>query len=433
MKAEFPLKLQCLFKPKRYKILKGGRGGAKSWGIARALLILGRQKKLRIVCAREFQKTLADSVMALLVDQIDRLGMRSFYRTTKTAIYGKNGTRFIFVGLRHNPASIKSLEGADICWVEEAHVVSKASWDMLIPTVRKEGSEIWVSFNPELETDDTFQRFITHTPPDAIVVDINWRDNPWFPATLRAEMEHMKATRPGDYDHIYEGQCVSQVEGAIFAEQLKAAEREGRIRQLPYDRSRPVDVFWDLGFGDICAAWFVQTFPIEYRLIDYIQNSRKDMAWYLAQLQQRGYVYGTMYMPWDIGLHAPLMGKGKSVEGIMRDHGFKVKILPKLRTKAEGIEASRMLFPLCWFDRERCADGLSALRHYRYGVVGETEKAPDPDNKKQTVTREPVHDWTSHGSDAFHHIAIGTKEPAPPKKPDQPLERQRYSEGGWMA
>src|SRR6185437_15618646 len=159
IEANFPEKLSYLFKPKRYKVAYGGRGGAKSWGFARALLILGAQKPLRILCTRETQKSIGDSVHKLLDDQIKLLGLEKFYEVQKSAIIGANGTEFIFAGIRQNVHNLKSYEACDICWVEEAQTVSKSSWDVLVPTIRKEGSEIWVSFNPDLETDETYQRF----------------------------------------------------------------------------------------------------------------------------------------------------------------------------------------------------------------------------------------------------------------------------------
>src|SRR4051812_34892746 len=174
--AKFPAKLQFLFKPKRYKIAYGGRGGAKSWGFARALLILGAQRTLRILCARETQKSIADSVYKLLCDQISDLGLSQFYEITKTNIRGANGTEFTFAGIRQSSVGdIKSYEGCDICWVEEAQIVSKRSWEILIPTIRKDGSEIWISFNPDLETDETYKRFVISPPSESSPVKINWR------------------------------------------------------------------------------------------------------------------------------------------------------------------------------------------------------------------------------------------------------------------
>jgi len=201
-KAEFPVKLACLFEPKRYKVLYGGRGGAKSWGVARALLIKGAKDPLRILCAREFQVSIKDSVHKLLADQIEQLGLAEFYEITNTAIRGRNGTEFSFVGLKNNIMSIKSFEGVDICWCEEAQTISKTSWNVLIPTIRKDNSEIWVTFNPELETDDTYQRFVISPPDNAFVQKITWRDNPWFPQTLREEKENLEVR---DHDASQDG------------------------------------------------------------------------------------------------------------------------------------------------------------------------------------------------------------------------------------
>jgi len=181
MRAEFPEKLAFLFQPKRYKVAWGGRGSAKSWSIARALLIIAAQKTKRILCAREFQNSIQDSVHKLLSDQIEALGLSDQYEIQKTTIIHRlTGSEFIFSGLRHNVDSLKSKEGIDIVWVEEAQMVSSFSWDKLIPTIRKEGSEIWISFNPELETDETYKRFVLNPPTESVVAKINWRDNPCF-------------------------------------------------------------------------------------------------------------------------------------------------------------------------------------------------------------------------------------------------------------
>lgn len=205
--AQFPRKLRFLFQPARYKVAHGGRGGAKSWGFARALLIQAAQRPLRVLCAREFQNSIQESVHKLLVNQIDELGLTPFYSITQTGIKGANGSEFIFAGIKSNPTKIKSTEGVDVCWVEEAEKVSSESWEVLIPTIRKPGSEIWVSFNPNLETDPTFRRFVSDPPPDAIVQRVSWRDNPWFPEELRREMEYLRRVDHDAYQHVWEGEC----------------------------------------------------------------------------------------------------------------------------------------------------------------------------------------------------------------------------------
>lgn len=205
--AAFPEKLAFLFRPARYKVAYGGRGGAKSWGFARALLIEGTRRQIRVLCARELQNSIQDSVHRLLSEQIEALGLSAFYGVTKTGIVGANGTDFIFSGIRSNVTKVKSMEGVDICWVEEAEKVSEDSWEVLIPTIRKEGSEIWVSFNPNEETDPTYQRFVLHPPAGAAVVKIGHRDNPWFPDVLRKEMEYLYRVDPEAAAHVWGGEC----------------------------------------------------------------------------------------------------------------------------------------------------------------------------------------------------------------------------------
>ena len=181
--AEFPAKLRFLFLPARFKVAHGGRGSAKSWGFARALLILAAQKPLRVLCTREIQNSIADSVHKLLADQIAGMGLESLYTVQQTAIYGANGSEFIFAGLRTQDINkIKSFEGVDVVWIEEGQAVSKKSWDVLIPTIRTPGSKLWISFNPDLEEDPVWQRFVVNPPPPerCQVIELNYVDNPWF-------------------------------------------------------------------------------------------------------------------------------------------------------------------------------------------------------------------------------------------------------------
>ena len=218
--VEFHPVYQDLFRPFRYKIYWGGRGGGKSWAIARALVLLGANKKLRILCAREIQHSIADSVHKLLSEQIYELNLESRYHVTKNAILGKNGTEFIFKGLRFNVREVKSTEGIDICWVEEAQSVSEESWSVLIPTVRTAHSEIWLSFNPLDEDDPTYQRFILHTPPNAAVHKVGFRENPWFPDVLRQEMEYLKRVDYEAYVHVWEGEVRRISDAIIFKDKF---------------------------------------------------------------------------------------------------------------------------------------------------------------------------------------------------------------------
>jgi len=413
--AEFPEKLSILFDSARYKVLYGGRGGAKSWGIARALLIIGARKTTRILCAREFQTSIRDSVHKLLSDQIIAMGLIDFYEITQNAIRGKNGTEFSFVGLKNNVANIKSYEGCDICWVEEAQTTSKLSWNVLIPTIRKEGSEIWISFNPELETDETYQRFIVNTPENSIVQRINWSDNPWFPETLRLEKDALFVRDREAYNTVWEGVCRQTVDGAIFAKEMQQAEFDGRITRVPYDATKPVLAIFDIGWADATAVWFLQFIGMETRLIRYYETNQTTMSEILAKMQTFGYVYDTLYLPHD-AQNKTLAANGRSIEDIVRNAGFNVRIIDRVPI-ADSINAARTIFSKCYFDRENCHEGLQCLRHYKYDV--------NPDTG--TFSQKPLHDNYSHGADAFRYIGLMINEPKKAK-----VKKINYQVSSWM-
>lgn len=405
----FPPKLKALFRPARAKVLYGGRGGAKSWGIARALLLLGAGKPLRILCARETMRSLADSVHQLLCDQIRLLKLEAFYQIQKSRIMGQNGTLFIFGGLANDPEALKSVEGCDIVWVEEAQGVSKRSWDTLIPTIRKEGSEIWVSFNPELDTDETYRRWVVNPPPNTIVVKLNYTDNPWCPKVLLDEAAHMQRTAPDDYRHIWEGFCRSAVEGAIYAKEIEQAEQDGRVTAVPYDAAAPVHTAWDLGYGDSTAIWFFQQVGFEFRFVDYLQRSGVGIDEYMKDLQQRGYVYGTHYLPHDAD--SGQLGTGKSIAQMVRAVGHRVHVVPRTSNIVNDISQVRARFPQCFFDAKRCEEGLYNLRRYRWETTAKG-------NDSIIYARMPRHDQYSHTADAFRTFGVGY---APPSKVETPV------------
>lgn len=415
---QFPDKLRCLFRPSRYKVLYGGRGGAKSWGIARALLIIGAQRKVRILCAREIQKSMSESVHKLLSDQIADLGLSSFYQVQKTAITGANGTEIYFAGLRHNVDNIKSMEGVDYVWVEEAQAVSKASWDVLIPTIRKPGSEIWVSFNPDTELDDTYQRFVEHPPTDSIVVKIGWQDNPWFPEVLRREMLDLKARDLDAYLNVWEGNCKTIADGAIYANELRAAQADGRITAVPYDPELPVHTFWDLGVLDPTSIWFAQYVAGEIRVIDYYEANDVGLTTHAQVLQDKGYRYGQHWAPHDIQVRDFSTGRTRLEAAAAL--GIRFEVVPR-QSVEDGIHAAKMMFHRCWFDSHRTKSGLNSLSNYR--------RAYNTTLGQYTAT--PVHDHTSHAADAFRYMAVSLTEEKP--KPKR-LGGNHLSAaaGGWM-
>jgi phage terminase large subunit len=426
----FPAKLKFLFDhdplKTRYKVMYGGRGAGKSWAVARALLIQGMQKKLLVLCAREYQNSMEDSVHKLLKDQIESLGIGGFYQVREKSIIGANGTEIIFKGLKVNINSIKSFEAVDIVWVEEAQTVSKMSWDVLIPTIRRKGSEIWITFNPLLEEDDTYRRFVLETPDDATVVKINWSDNPFFDADggiLRRAMEHVRNKDPDAWLNVWEGHCRHTLEGAVYAKELRLATAQGRLTKVPYDAVKPVHTIWDLGFSDATAIWFCQRIGFEIRLIDFMSVQQTTIAEILAVLQAKGYVFGTDFLPHDAQAKT-LSAHGKSIEQLLKTAGRTIKIVPRLSI-ADGINAARTIFPNCYFDQDRCADGLQALRHYRYDVDPETGK----------FSKNPVHDEYSHAADAFRYLAVGVRDPStisggPKLTPPNVRTPYRYAGGG---
>lgn len=415
--AQFPVKMASLFDKARYKVYYGGRGAGKSHSAAKALLVLGAKSQIRVLCAREYQTSIKDSVHKLLCDQITLMGLEGFYEITQSAIRGKNGTEFAFVGLKNNVANVKSYEGVDYCWVEEAQTVSRHSWNTLIPTIRKEGSEIWITFNPELETDETYQRFVVRPPEHAIVQKINWNDNPWFPEVLALEKDALKSRDPSAYQTVWEGLCRLTVDGAIFANEMQVAELDGRITKVPYDPTKPVHAIFDLGWADSTAIWFLQFVGMETRLIRYHEDSQKTISHYLALMQTYGYMYDTLWLPHD-AQNKTLASNGKSIEEIVRAAGYKTRIIERTPI-ADSINAARTIFRNCWFDRENCYDGLQCLRHYRYDVDPETGQ----------FSRQPLHDIYSHGADAFRYIGLMINEPKPRRK----VQTQNYGQPlGWM-
>lgn len=418
---EFPEKLQPLFQPARYKVLYGGRGGAKSWGVARALLLLASSACKRILCAREIQNSIKDSVHRLLCDQIAAMQLTGFEITKDAIRHVVTGSEFTFAGLRHNIDNLKSAEGIDIVWIEEAQTTSGGSWKKLIPTIRKDGSEIWVSFNPELESDETYQRFVVDPPTGAVVIRINWSDNPWFPDVLRQEMEDDKRRDYSGYLVTWEGHCQVAVAGAIYKAELEKATEDGRIATVRYDPSvGGVHTFWDLGWSDLTGIWFAQRVGFEYRMIRYIEERHKALDWWAAELQKLGYVYAKHHLPHDADSQT-LAGAGKSIAVQWRAlmPGAATVVVPRTPNKATQIAAARAVFPNCWFDRDNCADGLQALRRFRYKVNEQTGQ----------YSREPEHNDASHGADAFGTFAEGRSvQPLT----DRPPPRRVAFSSSWM-
>lgn len=398
--AEFrvPKKLKpILAKDARYKVAHGGRGSGKSWTFARGILLKAMESPKRILCAREVQKSIKDSVHRLLSDQIEEMGLGGAFQIYDTEIRGYNGSLIVFSGLQgHTVDSLKSFEGMDICWIEEAQTVSKHSMQILTPTIRKEGSEIWMSLNPRLDTDYVWEQYVLSPPDNSIVIEINYPDNPYFPDVLEQERQHAQATMTTeDYENIWEGKPRSTIEGAIYAGEVDAMIRGGRVRPVPYDPSLKVHTIWDLGFNDSTSIILAQKVASEIRVIHYIEESHKTLDYYAVMLNDMRLNWGKDWLPHD-GFAMTLAAGGQSVHKILKRLGRPVAGMPIPNVSVEnGIKVARMMFPRVYVDSEYGARLLECLKRYRR-------------NKPTTTNEEgsPVHDEYSHGADAWRYLAL---------------------------
>jgi phage terminase large subunit len=320
--------------------------------------------------------------------------LTGFYEVLETEIRGKNGSEFSFTGLSdHTVDSIKSFEGCDIVWVEEAQMVSKRSWDVLIPTIRKDDSEIWISFNPELDTDETYDRFITNMPTDAIMVDMNYMDNPWFPEVLEKERLHAKASMSKtDYEHIWEGKCKPAVAGAIYYEEMNKVSEEKRVCNVPYDPLLKVQVIFDLGWNDAMAISLVQKHASELRVIEYIEDSHKTLDYYSALLKEKRLNWGKCYLPHD-AKHKNIQ-TGKSAEEVMKALGWDVEITPNISIE-DGIRLTRMAFGRMYFDKNKTERLIQCAKRYRRSI-----------NQQTNEPGAPFHDEWSHGADNLRYVSV---------------------------
>jgi phage terminase large subunit len=392
----FPDKFSPLFEPHRYKVFYGGRDGAKSWSFARALILQGAERPMRVGCFREVQKSIADSVYKLLKDQIAALGLSHFYEVLKTEIRGANGTEFLFAGLsKETKDSIKSFEGLDVAWLEEAHTITEGSYDTLEPTVRKPGSEVWISFNPEMDTDYVYKTFVLNPPDEACVVNVNWSDNPWRSIVLDKAREKMERDDPDKYKHIYGGQCRPAVEGAIYYKEVCELKAK-RFHSVPYDPMLKVHVVADLGYNDYMSLLLVQRLASEIRVIRYIEDRQRDIPSYSQELKDLKLNYGTVYLPHDAKaatLTSASNPIGATAEEQFRNLGWTTSIVPNIHIE-QGIRNTRLMFPRVHIDKEHASELLNRLGRYRRRVNAEGQASI------------PVHDDESHGSDGFRYLSL---------------------------
>jgi len=430
--VEVPRAFQPLLKPARYKAAHGGRGGAKSHFFAEQMLVRCYARVTRAVCIREVQDTLKDSVRQLLIDKIQKLGLGQFFDVREAEIRGANGSLIIFKGMQnYNAENIKSLEDFDIAWVEEAQTLSDRSLRMLRPTIRKEGSEIWFSWNPRHDSDavDKFFRGGAKMA-NAIIVQVNWYDNPWFPSVLIEEKDTDYANSPEMAEHVWGGSYEIITEAAYYAKHIAAAEREGRVGNFPPVPGQSVYTSWDLGVDDYTAIWFFQILqePLRVRIVDYYEcdgmgpdeilpealpEYSKEISDAAAKLVEIGrpfpFHYQRHFFPHDIGMREWGAGAKTRVQTV-NELGISLGSINRgvAQNPEERINATRRLLPICEFHQtKRVMVGLSRMRRYSRKF-----------NEHLGTYLGPLKDGNDHGADAFGEFSVNcgivpVKTPAP--------------------
>lgn len=411
-----------LLKPARYKGAHGGRGSGKSHFFAEYSIEEHLMMPLRRVVLREVQKSIKQSIKLLLEDKIKHFGVQDYFEILEQEIRirkgaGKGGL-IIFQGMQNHTAdSIKSLEGFDRANLVEAQSFSQRSLDMLRPTIRKEGSEIWAEWNPDEDSDaiDNLLRGV-HKPKDSIVVEANYADNPFFPEVLRKEMEEDKVRDFQKYLHVWMGGYNIIIDGAIFAAELTKAQTENRITIVRPVAGVPVQTYWDLGQSDNTCIWFIQQVGLEFRVLEYYENSGPKFGHYIDELAKRDYLYHEHFLPHDAN-HEQLAAQQtikEQLEEALRLNpklGKEVTIVPRIPKKALGIEMARKIFEQCLFDKEKTKAGMKCLKNFAYAKDVETGK----------ISKEPKHDIWSHGADGFLCFAQHKRQ----DKKEAPLKYQR--------
>lgn len=409
-----------LLEPARYKGSWGGRGSGKSQFFADLLVATAiRKPGFRGLCCREVQKSLKESAKRLIETKIEAHGLGKLFEVQEAQIKTPGGGLIVFAGLQdHTSESIKSYEGFDVAWVEEAQTVSDRSLNLLRPTIRAPGSELWFSWNPRRAVDAVDQMLRgDELPTNAAVVRANWNDNPWFPGELEQERQDCLRQQPDQYQHIWEGDYVTVSSGAYFARALATARQEGRLTSLPINPTLGLRAYWDIGVRDATSIWIVQFNGHKVHVLDYYEAVGQDLATHLNWLRAKGYEAAECILPHD-------GAKADAFTAIrFQDHisaaGFRVRTIPNQGRGAaiKRVEAARKLFPAIWFDEAKCEGGLAALGWYH-------EKRDEHRN----IGLGPEHDWASHGADSFGLMCCDYEEPRAEKRP---VERH-YRKGGWM-
>lgn len=385
----------------------GGRGSGKTRSFAKMTAVrcyiwdqAGREGI--ILCGRQFMNSLADSSLEEIKAAIrSEPWLEPHFDIGEKYVATRSGRiSYAFSGLDRNIASVKSKSRILLGWVDEAEPVADQSWSTLIPTLREDDSELWVTWNPERKNSATHKRFRESSDPRYKIIELNWRDNPRFPAKLERDRQRDLKERPDQYEHVWEGAFVTAMEGAYYAASLSVARAEKRIGHVAKDPVMQVRAFWDIGVRDATAIWIAQFVGREIRVLDYYEAVGQPLATHLEWLRAKGYGSALCVLPHD-GAQADQVTATR-FEDHIRAAGFDVQTVANQGKGAalKRVEAARRLFPSVWINDQSCSAGLDALGWYH-------EKRDD----ERGVGLGPEHDWSSHGADAFGLMCVAYEMP----------------------
>lgn len=391
----------------------GGRGSAKTRSFAKMSAIRAYMWDMAgrsgiILCGRQFMNSLADSSLEEVKAAIEsEAWLAAHFEIGEKYIRTKSGRiSYSFAGLDRNIASVKSKSRILLCWVDEAEQVVEESWAVLIPTLREEDSELWVTWNPERKGSATDTRFRSSQDQRIKVIEMNWRDNPKFPAKLERDRQRDLAERPDSYEHIWEGAYKSVIQGAYYASSLTKAREDKRIGRVPADPLMTIRLFADIGGtgarADAFTMWAAQFIGKEIRVLDYYERVGQPLSAHLGWMRSRGYTPETaqIWLPHDGSTQDRVFDV--SYESALKAAGYTVTVIPNQGKGAAAarIEAARRLFGSMWFNEETTEAGRDALGWYH-------EKR----DAVRNIGLGPEHDWASHGADAFGLMCVAYEEP----------------------
>jgi len=404
---------------------KGGRGSGKTRSFAKMTAVRGYMwskagREGILLCGRQFMNSLDDSSLEEIKAAIkSEPWLEDHYEIGEKYVRTKDGrVDYKFTGLDRNIDSVKSKSRILLCWVDEAEPVTEEAWQKLIPTLREEDSELWVTWNPERKNSDTAKRFGGKiTDPRTKIVEMNWRDNPWFPAILDRVRQKDQADRPDQYDHVWEGDFVTVVEGAYYAKALTEAKAKGRIGRVSADPLMTVRAFWDIGGtgakADACSIWIAQFIGKEIRVLDYYEAQGQPLATHVQWLRSNGWGKALCVLPHDGATNDKVYDV--SYESALNDAQFETEVIPNQGKGAAKmrIESGRRLFPAIWFNEDTTEEGRTALGWYH------EKRSQDERN----IGLGPEHDWSSHGADAFGLMCVAYEAPTK----DEPAPRRKMN------